>query len=123
MENDKCEILIRTQDGSEYKQFHLPIKVYSKSEWREFNGEDDSDGYVLSSFCDKIGEFQERKHAIHAMNFLMAWRNFYLYDNPNNRPFVVINVPSDEAVRMTPDEDLMDRFADVIEVDGEVKND
>lgn len=80
-----------------YKEFALPLEVYLYL----------GGSYVISMNNDIIGEYKEEKHAIHAMNFLLAKRNYYLYDAPSTIKSVILNVPTDEAVRETPDEDLL----------------
>ncbi len=92
------EVILRTQDGSKYLKFELPLAV-----------EADDDGWNLSSDYDYIGCYKERKHAVHVMNYLLAQRNYYMYDEAaSNYKSVILNVPTDEVARQTKDEDLLD---------------
>lgn len=101
------EILVRTQDGCQYKKFEFPIYVASADEWNK-NEEENRHGYVLAMFFTCIGEYEEKKHAIHVMNYLLAQRNHYMFDNVPNVKSIILNVPADELVRQTPDENLLD---------------
>ena len=107
--NDKetREILVRTQDGCQYKKFEFPIYVVSADEWNK-NEEENRHGYVLAMFFTCIGEYEEKKHAIHVMNYLLAQRNHYMFDNVPNVKSIILNVPTDELVKQTPDENLLD---------------
>ena len=107
--NDKetREILVRTQDGCQYKKFEFPIYVASADEWNK-NEEENRHGYVLAMFFTCIGEYEEKKHAIHVMNYLLAQRNHYTFDDVPNVKSIILNVPTDELVRQTPDENLLD---------------
>lgn len=107
--NDKetREILVRTQDGCQYKKFDFPIYVASADEWNK-NEEENRHGYVLAMFFTCIGEYEEKKHAIHVMNYLLAQRNHYMFDDVPNVKSIILNVPTDELVRQTPDENLLD---------------
>lgn len=107
--NDKetREILVRTQDGCQYKKFEFPIYVASADEWNK-NEEENRHGYVLAMFFTCIGEYEEKKHAIHVMNYLLAQRNHYMFDDVPNVKSIILNVPTDELVRQTPDENLLD---------------
>lgn len=107
--NDKetREILVRTQDGCQYKKFEFPIYVASADEWNK-NEEENRHGYVLAMFFTCIGEYEEKKHAIHVMNYLLAQRNHYMFDEVPNVKSIILNVPTDELVRQTPDENLLD---------------
>ena len=95
-EPSDVEIILRSQDGSEYLEFSFPITVV------------DSDCYVLScgEYDHPIGKYRERKHAIHVMNYILAKRNYYKYEGKIRS--VIIEVPTDETVRQTPDEFLLD---------------
>lgn len=101
------EILIRTQDGCQYKKFEFPIYVVSADEWNK-NEEENRHGYVLAMFFTCIGEYEEKKHAIHVMNFLLAKRNHYMFDDVGSVKSIILNVPTDEAVKLTPEESLID---------------
>lgn len=92
------EVIVRTQDGKAYKEFALPLEVYLYL----------GDRYVVSMNNDIIGEYKEEKHAIHVMNYLLAHRNHYMFDNVKDLSSIIISVPSDELVRQTPDENLID---------------
>lgn len=101
------EILIRTQDGCQYKKFEFPIYVISADEWNK-NEEENRHGYVLAMFFTCIGEYEEKKHAIHVMNFLLAKRNHYMFDDVGSVKSIILNVPTDEDVKKTPEENLID---------------
>lgn len=104
MEKTEREILIRSQDGLVYYKFGFPIYVDRVN----YSYRDIGRSYALRMGNDEaIGFYKEQKHAIHAMNFLLAKRNYYLYDAPSTIKSVILNVPTDEAVRETPDEDLL----------------
>lgn len=107
--NDKetREILVRTQDGCQYKKFEFPIYVVSADEWNK-NEEENRHGYVLAMFFTCIGEYEEKKHAIHVMNYLLAKRNHYMFDDVGSVKSIILNVPTDEAVKLTPEENLID---------------
>ena len=97
-EKTEREILVRTQDGKMYKEFAFPLEVYLYL----------GDSYVISMNNDIIGEYKEEKHAIHVMNYLLAQRNHYMFDDVPNVKSIILNVPTDELVRQTPDENLLD---------------
>lgn len=101
------EVLVRTQDGCQYKKFEFPLYVVSADEWNK-DEEENRHGYVLAMFFTCIGEYEEKKHAIHVMNYLIAKRNYYMFDAPSKIKSVIIDVPADELVRQTPDENLLD---------------
>lgn len=109
------EVLVRTQDGCQYKKFEFPLYVVSADEWNK-DEEENRHGYVLAMFFTCIGEYEEKKHAIHVMNYLIAKRNYYMFDAPSKIKSVIIDVPTDELVRQTPDENLLDG----IPVKGEI---
>ena len=72
MENN-CEVIVRTQDGSKYLKFELPIEVVDDDVWNRDNWGATESGYILSmGYASKIGVFEERKHAVHIMNYLLA---------------------------------------------------
>lgn len=104
-----CEVIIRSQDCCDYRSFLLPLQVVDAEEWNATH-EENRHGYVLSMMYDCIGEFKEKKHALHVMNYLLAKRNYYVYDAPEKFKSVILNVPTDEVVRQTPDENLFDGF-------------
>ena len=111
------EVLVRTQDGCQYKKFEFPLYVVSADEWNK-DEEENRHGYVLAMFFPCIGEYEEKKHAIHVMNYLLAQRNHYMFDDVPNIKSVILSVPTDEVVRETPDENLLDG----IPVKGDEKN-
>lgn len=96
-EKTEREILVRTQDGMVYCEFELPLYVT-----------DSNDTYYVCMGGGWIGKYAERKHAVHVMNYLLAQRNHYMFDNVKNISSIIISVPSDELVRQTPDENLLD---------------
>ena len=103
------EIILRSQDGSEYFEFELPITVTDSDTWNKNIWSDCvEDCYVLSCgvYEHCIGTYKERKHAIHVMNYILAKRNYYKYEG--TVPSVIIEAPTDETVRQTPDEFLLD---------------
>ena len=107
-EKTEREILVRTQDGCQYKRFEFPLYVVDANEWNE-NEEENRHGYVLAMFFTCIGEYKEKKHAIHVMNYLLAQRNHYMFDDDvSHLKSIILNVPTDELVRETPDENLLD---------------
>lgn len=106
------EVIVRTQDGKMYKEFALPLEVYLYL----------GDSYVVSMNNDIIGEYKEEKHAIHIMNYLLAQRNHYMFDNVKDISSIIISVPSDELVRQTPDENLLDHIP-VVKEKTEADND
>lgn len=107
-EKTEREILVRTQDGKTYKEFAFPLEVYLYL----------GDSYVISMNNDIIGEYKEEKHAVHVMNYLLAQRNHYMFDDVPNVKSIILNIPTDELVRQTPDENLLDG----IPVKGDEKN-
>lgn len=106
-EKSDREVLVRTQDGMRYIKFEFPIYVVSADEWNK-NEEENRHGYVLAMFFTCIGEYEEKKHAIHVMNYLLAKRNHYMFDDVEDVKSIILNVPTDELVRETPDENLLD---------------
>lgn len=97
MEKNKMEIIVRSQDGREYSEFMLPLSVQKCG-----------DGYSVLMDYDIIGGYKEEKHAVHVMNYLLAQRNHYMFDDVPNIKSVILSVPTDELVRETPDENLLD---------------
>ena len=96
MEKNKMEIIVRSQDGREYSEFMLPLSVQKCG-----------DGYSVLMDYDIIGGYKEEKHAIHVMNYLLAQRNHYMFDDVPNIKSVILSVPTDEVVRQTDDKDLL----------------
>lgn len=105
--NDR-EVLVRTQDGMRYIKFGFPLEVMdAKTASREY-WDKGLDRYGLYMGCERIGAFEEKKHAIHVMNFLLAKRNHYMFDDVGGIRSIILNVPTDELVKETPDENLID---------------
>lgn len=117
-EKSDREILIRTQDGCQYKKFEFPLYVVSADEWNK-NEEENRHGYVLAMFFTCIGEYEKKEHAIHVMNYLLAKRNYYMFDDKSSLRSIILNVPTNESVKETPDENLLNG----ISVKEEVKKD
>lgn len=111
MEKNNMEILVRSQDGRVYRKFDFPLEVVSPEDWN-VNITDEREkrsGFVLvMGYTTPIAEYKEEKHAIHVMNYLLAKRNYYMYDSQPDIKSVILNVPSDELVKQTADEDLLD---------------
>lgn len=121
MEKSDREILVRSQDGRVYRKFDFPLEVMSPEDWN-VNITDEREkrsGFVLvMGYTTPIAEYAEEKHAIHVMNYLLAKRNHYMFDDVPNIKSVILSVPTDELVRETPDENLLDG----IPVKGDEKN-
>ena len=108
-DTERCEILLRTQDGCEYIEFKLPIAVSEASKWNSLWCENVKGGYVLSiNDCDMLGVYEEKKHAIHVMNYLLIQRQRYLYENSDGKKCAILYVPTDEIAKQTPEEILLD---------------
>ena len=108
MEKNNREVLVRTQDGLRYIKFEFPLEVMDAETASREYWDRELDGYGLYMGCERIGVFEEKKHAIHVMNYLIAKRNYYMFDAPSKIKSVIIDVPTDELVRQTPDENLLD---------------
>ncbi len=106
-EKSDREILIRTQDGCQYKKFEFPLYVVSADEWNK-NEEEKRHGYVLAMFFTCIGEYEKKEHAIHVMNYLLGERNYYMFDDKSSLRSIILNVPTNESVKETPNENLLD---------------
>lgn len=116
------EILVRNQNGTMYSEFELPLEVMPTDKEGDWWHESDIDfksadivNYELHMGENPhrrwIGTFKERRHAIHVMNYLLAKRNYYKFDNLNtNLKTIILDVPLDETVRQTPNENLLDGF-------------
>ena len=121
MEKSDREILVRSQDGRVYRKFDFPLEVMSPEDWN-VNITDEREkrsGFVLvMGYTTPIAEYTEEKHAIHVMNYLLAQRNHYMFDDVPNVKSIILNVPTDELVKQTPDENLLDG----IPVKGDEKN-
>ena len=96
-EKNEREILVRTQDGMVYCKFELPLYVVNSDKT-----------YYVCMNGGWIGKYTERKHAVHVMNYLLAQRNHYMFDDVPNVKSIILNVPTDELVKQTPDENLLD---------------
>lgn len=111
MEKSDREILVRSQDGRVYRKFDFPLEVMSPEDWN-VNISDEREkrsGFVLvMGYTTPIAEYTEEKHAIHVMNYLLAKRNHYMFDDVGNVKSIILNVPTDEAVKLTPEENLID---------------
>ena len=107
MEKNDKEILVRTQDGMRYIKFGFPLEVTDTETASRKYWYGELDGYGLYMGYERIGTFEEKKHAIHVMNYLLAKRNYYLFDSSPKIKSVILNVPTDELVRQTADEDLL----------------
>ena len=105
------EILVRSQDGRVYRKFDFPLEVVSPEDWNVNveNEQEKKHGFVLlMGYTTPIAEYEEERHAIHVMNYLLAQRNHYMFDDVPNVKSIILNVPTDELVRQTPDENLLD---------------
>ena len=105
------EVLIRSQDGRIYRKFDFPLEVVSPEDWNVNveNEQEKKHGFVLlMGYTTPIAEYEEERHAIHVMNYLLAQRNHYMFDDVANVKSIILNVPTDELVRETPDENLLD---------------
>lgn len=111
MEKSDREILVRSQDGRVYRRFDFPLEVMSPDDWN-VNITDEREkrsGFVLvMGYTTPIAEYKEEKHAIHVMNYLLAKRNHYMFDDVGDIKSIILNVPTDELVKETPDENLID---------------
>ena len=97
-EKNKREIIVRTQNGKRYIKFELPLTVCEQ---------DGEYGILMSYYL--LGLYEEEKHAVHVMNYLLAQRNHYAFDDIDpDMSSIILNVPTDELVRQTPDENLLD---------------
>ena len=115
--NDR-EVLVRTQDGMRYIKFEFPLEVMDAETASSEYWDRELDGYGLYTGGERIGAFEEKKHAIHVMNYLLAKRNHYMFDDVEDVKSIILNVPTDEVVRETPDENLLNG----IPVKGDEKN-
>lgn len=111
MEKSDREILVRSQDGRVYRKFDFPLEVMSPEDWN-VNIADEREkrsGFVLvMGYTTPIAEYKEEKHAIHVMNYLLAKRNHYMFDDVGSVRSIILNVPTDEEVKLTPEENLID---------------
>ena len=105
------EVLVRSQDGRVYRKFDFPLEAVSPEDWNVNveNEQEKKHGFVLlMGYTTPIAEYEEERHAIHVMNYLLAQRNHYMFDYVPNVKSIILNVPTDELVRQTPDENLLD---------------
>ena len=111
MEKNDREILVRSQEGRVYRKFDFPLEVMSPEDWN-VNIADEREkrsGFVLvMGYTTPIAEYKEEKHAIHIMNYLIAKRNHYMFDDVGSVKSIILNVPTDEDVKKTPEENLID---------------
>ena len=105
------EVLVRSQDGRVYRKFDFPLEVVSPEDWNVNveNEQEKKHGFVLlMGYTTPIAEYEEERHAIHVMNYLLAQRNHYMFDDVPNIKSIILNVPTDEIVKQTPEENLID---------------
>lgn len=117
------EVLIRSQDGRVYRKFDFPLEVISPEDWNANveNPQEKRRGFVLvMGYTTPIAEYKEERHAIHVMNYLLAKRNYYMFDAPSKIKSIILNVPTDEIVKQTPDENLLDGMPSKEEVKEDV---
>lgn len=107
------EILVRSQDGRVYRKFDFPLEVVSPEDWNVNveNEQEKKHGFVLlMGYTTPIAEYEEERHAIHVMNYLLAKRNYYMFDAPSKIKSIILNVPTDEIVKQTPEENLLNEM-------------
>lgn len=107
MEKNDREILIRTQDGMRYIEFEFPLEVMDSETASCEYYDGGLKGYGVYMGCERIGTFEEKSHAIHVMNYLLAKRNHYMFDDVGSVKSIILNVPTDEDVKKTPEENLI----------------
>ena len=111
MEKNNREVLVRSQDGRVYRRFDFPLEVMSPEDWN-VNIADEREkrsGFVLvMGYTTPIAEYTEEKHAIHVMNYLLAKRNHYMFDDVGDVKSIILNVPTDDVVKQTLEENLLD---------------
>ena len=103
-----CEIIVRKQDGTEYRKFEFPLEVMTKERSTQYYGSDeyvDKEYGLFMGFCC-IGTFENKEHAIHVMNYLLTQRIRYVYEQKDKK-VLILTVPTDEIVKQTPDENLL----------------
>ena len=110
-EKNNREVLVRSQDGRIYRKFDFPLEVMSPEDWN-VNIADEREkrsGFVLvMGYTTPIAEYKEEKHAIHVMNYLLAKRNHYMFDDVGDVKSIILNVPTDDVVKQTLEENLLD---------------
>ena len=107
------EVLIRSQDGRVYRKFDFPLEVISPEDWNVNieNPREKRRGFVLvMGYTTPIAEYEEERHAIHVMNYLLAKRNYYMFDAPSKIKSIILNVLTDEIVKQTPEENLLNEM-------------
>ena len=107
------EVLIRSQDGRVYRKFDFPLEVISQEDWNANveNPQEKRRGFVLvMGYTIPIAEYEEERHAIHVMNYLLAKRNYYMFDAPSKIKSIILSVPTDEIVKQTPEENLLNEM-------------
>ena len=107
------EVLIRSQDGRVYRKFDFPLEVISPEDWNANveNPQEKRRGFVLvMGYTIPIAEYEEERHAIHVMNYLLAKRNYYMFDAPSKIKSIILSVPTDEIVKQTPEENLLNEM-------------
>ena len=117
------EILVRSQDGRVYRKFDFPLEVVSPEDWNVNveNEQEKKHGFVLlMGYTTSIAEYEEERHAIHVMNYLLAQRNHYMFDDVPNVKSIILNVPTDELVKQTPEENLINSIPTKEEVKEDV---
>lgn len=103
-----CEVIVRKQDGTEYRKFEFPLEVMTKERSNKYYGSDEDvdKEYGLFMGCCCIGTFDKKEHAIHVMNYLLTRRLHYVYEQENAK-VLILSVPTDDIVKQTPDENLL----------------
>ena len=117
------EVLVRSQDGRVYRKFDFPLEVVSPEDWNANveNEQEKKHGFVLlMGYTTPIAEYTEERHAIHVMNYLLAQRNHYAFDDVPNVKSIILNVTTDEVVKQTPEENLIDSVPTKEEVEENV---
>lgn len=103
-----CEVIVKKQDGTEYREFDFPLEVMTKERSNRYYGSDedvDKEYGLFMGFCC-IGTFDKKEHAIHVMNYLLTRRLHYVYEQENTK-VLILSVPTDEIVKQTPEENLL----------------
>lgn len=103
-----CEIIVRKQDGTEYRKFEFPLEVMTKERSTQCYGSDESvdkEYGLFMGFCC-IGTFDKKEHAIHVMNYILTQRLRYVYEQEDKK-VLILTVPTDEIVKQTPEENLL----------------
>lgn len=103
-----CEIIVRKQDGCEYREFGFPLEVLDKKTAIQRYGEDDSPTEIYGLFMgfECVGSFKEKRHAIHIMNYILTQRIHYVYEQ-DEKKVLILTVPTNDIVMQTPEENLL----------------